>query len=313
MIRRAVFLFLAGSLAWWANPLWAQSDTQVFWSDSYSGVWRCAPDGSGVVNIHSWGTDWYGHGLALDLSNNKLYMISNAATASSGRIQRSNLDGTNVELVLSGLGSTSDLALSGSGKMYWTDFSQKTIMRANLDGTMTETVVSDTGSAQGIAVSDSLGMIYWTDNFAHGVRRCTLDGRNPETIWTVSSGYVGWVEVVPEQQRLYWTVYGNPSGGIWCANLDGSSPKRLIASPSTAHLGGLAVDSKEGHVYWQYYDWNAGHVGYVMQADLDGTNQLRLSSQGINQGSGDVVITPEPATLGMLAFGALVALRRKQR
>ena len=57
----------------------------------------------------------------------------------AGTIQRANLDGTNIETLVTGTGvfpSPFGIALDvADGKMYWTDWIQDDILRANLDGT----------------------------------------------------------------------------------------------------------------------------------------------------------------------------------
>ena len=59
----------------------------------------------------------------------------------AGIIQRSNLDGTNVETLLTGLHKPENIALDlVAGAMYWTDGG---ILRANLDGSNLEIVVRD--------------------------------------------------------------------------------------------------------------------------------------------------------------------------
>ena len=59
------------------------------------------------------------------------------------KIQRSDLDGSNVEdLITSGLHTPVWLALDVSGgKMYWTDWGTDRIRRADLDGSNVENLV----------------------------------------------------------------------------------------------------------------------------------------------------------------------------
>ena len=58
------------------------------------------------------------------------------------KIQRANLDGTDVQDLGTGLG-TAGLALdSDEGKMYWTDSSTNKIQRADLDGSQVEDLVT---------------------------------------------------------------------------------------------------------------------------------------------------------------------------
>ena len=60
------------------------------------------------------------------------------------KIQRANLDGSNVEdLVTQGLSSPRGIALDvEGGKMYWTDSGTDKIQRANLDGSNIEDLVT---------------------------------------------------------------------------------------------------------------------------------------------------------------------------
>ena len=71
------------------------------------------------------------------------------------KIQRANLDGSNVEdLITQGLGSPGGIALDvAGGKMYWTDSGTDKIQRANLDGSNIEDLVTQgLGSPRGIAL-----------------------------------------------------------------------------------------------------------------------------------------------------------------
>ena len=86
--------------------------------------------------------------------------------AGTDKIQRSNLDGSGVEdLVTTGLSGPVGIALDVSGgKMYWTDWLTDKIQRSNLDGSGVEDLVT-TGlvSPDGIALDVSGGKMYWTD------------------------------------------------------------------------------------------------------------------------------------------------------
>lgn len=74
-----------------------------------------------------------------------------------GTIQRANLDGTNIEILVSGLESPQGIALYvANNKLYWTQSwgPYKGVNVANLDGTNIETLVSDVnvGLPGGIAL-----------------------------------------------------------------------------------------------------------------------------------------------------------------
>lgn len=75
---------------------------------------------------------------------------------SAGRIQRANLDGSNIEDLVTGLDWAHNLALDvGEGKMYWTEYRSYRsgeIRRANLDGSDIEDLVTGLHFPQGLAL-----------------------------------------------------------------------------------------------------------------------------------------------------------------
>ena len=105
------------------------------------------------------------------------------------KIQRANLDGTNVEDLVTGKwGHPEGIALDvAAGKMYWVDSGMLELRRANLDGSNVEDLVGD-GLAfpTGIALDMTAEKIYWTDFGTGKVQRADLDGSNVEDL--VSGG-----------------------------------------------------------------------------------------------------------------------------
>ena len=68
-------------------------------------------------------------------------------TNSGGTIQRANLDGSNIQDLVTGLDNSHGIALDvDEGKMYWTDWGDK-IQWANLDGSNVQDLVTAIGSS----------------------------------------------------------------------------------------------------------------------------------------------------------------------
>lgn len=104
------------------------------------GIGRVNMDGSFPETLvtAAQGADWP-IGIDLDLSAGKIYWTE----PNLGQIKRADLDGSNVEVALTGLVTPGGLALDvPAGKMYWTEDDADRIRRANLDGSGIEDVVT---------------------------------------------------------------------------------------------------------------------------------------------------------------------------
>ena len=169
--------------------------------------------------------------LTSSAQNSPVYMYW--ADFDTNKIQRANLDGTNVQDLATGFGRPVGVTLDmSSGKIYWTDrdradtadpAGRSSIHRANLDGTNIETLVLGGNSVKEyIALDTSNGKMYWTD----------------------------------------WTHLG--SGKIQRANLDGSNIEDLVTGLSWS-VRGIALDLSQGKMYW-------GTIDRIQRANLNGSN-----------------------------------------
>ena len=210
----------------------------------------------------------------IDGGTSRMYWLDRGAN----RIQRANLDGSNVEnLVTTGLSGPKELALDvAAGKMYWTDNGTDKIQRANLDGSQVEDLV--TVGLIGPAALDldvAAGKMYWTDQRTGKIQRANLDGSGVEDLVTGLGDPQGLaLDVVAG--RMYWTDQGTK--GIQRANLDGSNIQDLVTSGLRAPTA-LALDTEAGRMYWT--DWGTDKI---QRADLDGSNL-----QNLVRTSGDVL------------------------
>ena len=183
---------------------------KMYWTDwGKEKIQRSNLDGSGVENLVTTGLETP-RGITLDVAGGKMYWVDsgremnlmNLMESGTAKIQRSNLDGSGVEtLVTTGLGTPKGIALDvAGGKMYWTDSGREMyrmesgtekIQRSNLDGSGVETLVaSGLHSPSGLALDISGGKMYWTDSVADAgkIQRSNLDGSGVENL--VASGLV---------------------------------------------------------------------------------------------------------------------------
>ena len=183
----------------------------------------------------------------------------------TGKIQRANLDGSNVEDLVTGLHLVVTLALDmASGKMYWIDLGPAKIQRANLDGSNVEDLVTGLESPIGLALDIAGGKMYWTDRDLGKIQRANLDGSNVEDLITTGILHPLGLALDIAGGKMYWTDL--LTGKIQRANLDGSNVEDLVTGWAPI---GLALDIAGGKMYWSESDRDTGKI---QRANLDGSN-----------------------------------------
>ena len=111
----------------------------------------------------------------------------------TGKIQRADLNGSNVEDLLTGLGVPIGIALDVPGeKMYWTSGGVFGIHRVNLDGSgVVEDLVDGLLRPMDVALDVGGGKMYWPDTNTDKIQRADLDGTNVEDLVTGVTGLAG--------------------------------------------------------------------------------------------------------------------------
>ncbi len=189
-----------------------------------------------------------------------------------GEIQRTNLNGSNIETLITGSESPAGLALDmDGGKIYWTDASPNApstgkIQRTDLDGSNTKTLITGLENPFSIALDVERGRIYWTDIGTASIQRANLDGSNIETLITGTGNPTG-IALDVEGGKIYWT--DGVRYRIQRANLDGSNTETLITG--LENPAGIALDVDEGKIYWT----DTGSEK-IQRANLDGSNTETL-------------------------------------
>ena len=223
--------------------------------------------------------------------------------AGTDKIQRANLDGSNIEdLVTQGLDGPSSIALDvAGGKMYWIDNGTDKIQRANLDGSHIEDLVKVQynyyGGLRHVALDVEGGKMYWTeytvfatDRRMYRIRRANLDGSNIEGLVTIqpnsyirgsAPGGPAGIALDVEGGKMYWTDLRTDK--IQRANLDGSNIEDLVTQGLRSPGGGIALDVEGGKMYWtdlgSHSYWRSPKK--IQRANLDGSNIEDLVTQGL--------------------------------
>ena len=129
------------------------------------------------------------------VAKGKMYWVD--ASRIGAKIQRANLDGSQIEILLAaGLRAPRALAIDvAGGKMYWIDavIGGPKIQRANLDGSQAEAfVVSGLDSPESLVLDLAKSKMYWTDEWTtRNIQRANLDGTRIEDLVIGLSDPVG--------------------------------------------------------------------------------------------------------------------------
>jgi low density lipoprotein receptor-related protein 5/6 len=150
-------------------------NNELYWSDHvYDRIHKTDLDTNVTTVMVSAGlTNPFG--LALDLEAGKLYW-ADTGIGSPGKIQRSNLDGTNVEDLVTGLSNPRDVAIDFvGGHFFWPDLDDGAIYRAELDGSDAGAWLTDIGGSDAVAIDPISRRLYWTSD-RDGISNIRLDG-----------------------------------------------------------------------------------------------------------------------------------------
>ena len=142
---------------------------------------------------------------------------------STDRIQRANLDGSNVEnLVTSGLRQPEGLALDpAAGQMYWADSGTDKIQRANLDGSNVEALVTT-------ALSAPTGLALDISRPGQAAPAYATLSPDPSTVDFLDDGV--WHAFTVQASEAV-VVVANPTGTTPRVEITGTSARRQPMSP----------------------------------------------------------------------------------
>ncbi len=245
-------------------------------------------DGTGVAELFAIPpAEWLPLGCDYDSDGQKVYWTHGSMP---GTIRRANLDGSAMQLLVTGLKYPRGIAVDAiNGKMYWvqappTGNALGLLMRADLDGSGVETVYAITPydpiySFIGRPAVDPVnGYVYFCADGA--IRRIKLDGTG--YLQTVVRGVTTTTAVALDvaANRVYFLDANTNSDYVGRANLDDTGFEVIYdntpGSGGSSGLIDLEVDVLGGKVYW-----SDELQAVIRRADLDGANaELLYTSPG---------------------------------
>ncbi len=184
----------------------------------------------------------------------------------TGKIQRANLDGSNIEDLIT-LTEPSGIAFDQTGnKMYWTDAGTGKIQRANPDGNcIIDLITTGLSEPRGIALDVANGKMYWTNYGIDKIQRANLDGTNIEDVIITGTKPYG-IALDTLNGKIYWTDTPGADSRIMRANLDGSDVEELFRE-GMCWIFFIDLDLFAGKLYWPNYS-----LYMIRRANLDGSN-----------------------------------------
>ncbi|MDE0467543.1 MAG: DUF5050 domain-containing protein, partial [Candidatus Poribacteria bacterium] len=276
------------------------SSGKIYWIDSIG--FRCANlDGSNVETLVRGIYVW---NLTLDASAGKMYWIEDGMedlemSGGPGKIQRVNLDGSNIEDIVTDeaeenfalipsqapVMATSTPVVSKKSEvdtqtktvhvrvdatdrppMYWIDTEAGTLHR--LVDAEVENLLPSVRNANSLTLDVVNAKLYWTEKISNTtgrVRRADLDGSNVASVREFNNVPLG-IALDTSNGKLYVT---NSRGKVQRLNLDGSNYEwNFIVNLDSPK--GIAVDAAGRKVYWT--EQTGENTGRVRCADLDGSN-----------------------------------------
>lgn len=213
-----------------------------------------------------------GVGMAYDHINGKVY-FSDFDVEDEGKIWRVNIDGSDLEAIVTGLYSPYGIALDlTNGKIYWSDDAGSDnitrIGRANLDGSGREDVVEmEDGQFRAVALDVENNKMYFYEVWYEDLYSANLDGSN---ITPIVSGVYGYaIAVDTENNKIYFDDQNDAQ--LKRANLDGSGIE--MVDDTDTRIYGIVIDNEDDKLYWSARD-----EGALFVSDLSGGNKQTLKS-----------------------------------
>lgn len=272
----------------------AQLEVQVWTSNGDNKIQQLVNGTTSDLITDGTITPW---GLAADQAAGKLYW----SNVTDGTISRADLDGENIETILTGLDLPRGIAVDEtSNRLFWAEggSSNPGIKSTHLNEdplVVTEIATSIVVSPYHIALDREGQFVYWADNASSvkEINRISYDGTGAETIISNANvNQVAGITLDETNSRLYWGDFNLDV--IFSADVTGRDQNIEVVSTITngATPWAIDIDSGSEFLYWTDYLNSA-----IYQINLSTSEQTEIAS-GVSAPSGFAAYTEETVTPG---------------
>ena len=226
-----------------ADTYWINTDSGTLHRLVGSSVENIAP---GVENV-----------VSLAVTSDRLYWVETTGN-NSGRLRRSNLNGTNIQLIRDLTATPAGITVdTANSKIYMTNGWGK-VQAINLDGSgYAPNLITGLTDPTDIAVGGS--KVYWITG-GNTVYSANVDGSG---VTQIASGYSALGSIAVGGGKVFWTeAISESDGNIHSANLDGSSVTEVVSLLAAPY--GISVDAGASKLYF------TNSRGRIMQSNLNG-------------------------------------------
>ncbi len=188
----------------------------------------------------------------------------------SDTIERSNADGSQRELLVSGLGQIVGLEVDRLGNtMYWLNRTSATLQRSTLTSQNVTDVATVADDSLDVRLDRTNSKLYWSTGFKNSIARVGTNGpQGPQVIPASPATTLNFPDGLAIDSAggfLYWTeVFGKR---IARSDLNGGNVQTLVTTQSEFGISDVVLDVPAGLMYWTE---PLGQL--IRRANLDGSN-----------------------------------------
>ena len=142
--------------------------------------------------------------------------------------------------------------------IYWLDKVEEVVIRSAQNGTMYEKIKLENRidnksviEPYDFTLDPFSNSIFWTDTLQNSINFLQIESLNNGTILKKEGYYPKSIVVFPEIGELFWTSFGDDSGGtqIIRTNLAGTDIRELITL-QRSYIKAITLDYNEKRLYW---------------------------------------------------------------